>query len=167
MTLTEAWRKLRRISRPRTRVNNPAIPHPHTFTGLAKRLPTLPEDRERPHGIRPPPAEGGVEPDAEEQGQREVGADPRLRRVGDQRSAPHLPARAPLEVRKDRHDDERDGGEHNRHGRTLRSLARDESANGLVDDVESQEEERGPNQLKRLPLGGPLLGNAGMGTSLE
>ena len=79
--------------------------------GLAEGLPALPED-DRKHGqgadrVGPPPAEQGIEADAGQQGQGEIGADPGLGHVGDQGTAAHLAAGALLPPSRRRHDQQR------------------------------------------------------------
>ena len=81
---------------------------------------------ERDHGIGPPPAERGVEDQADEHRGREVGAQQRLPRVGDRAGRAELAPRLPLRPRQERHDHDADRHQDDADGRAL----------GLVPDRE-------------------------------
>src|SRR5712691_7455568 len=120
------------------------------------RLKTFPGDerhhRNASHRIGPPVAEPSIEAQADEKDRRQVGADPRLPRLGFECPAAELTRDPTLVVDQQRHDDQGQRGEHDADGRAFRGLPPDQRRDGLVEHVRGEQQETDANDPKGTPL---------------
>jgi rhodanese-related sulfurtransferase len=102
--------------------------------------------------VGPPPAEGRVGEQADEQDRGQVAAQQRLAAVGNHGSARHAVSEAPLRDREYRHDNQGERSEDDARHRFLWFGSSDEVPGGLTCDVGGEHEEAPGNELQR-----PLL----------
>jgi hypothetical protein len=91
--------------------------------------------------IHPPPTEQRIQPQANQENRGKVATEVGLSRIGVHRTAANLAGDTPFRSGQQRHDDHRNGGDHDACNASFRCNVPDQHGAGFVEDVQRQSNE--------------------------